>query len=96
MFDVLPWQLSAPAVSFFQGQAGVAFDPSILHTAVAVVHVEAGMKIAELYSFLDQESGHHLGQCFPQYHGLGGLRRTRADDHRRVWPGLLSDVRRPW
>ena len=53
VFDVLPWQLSAPAVSFFQGQAFVAFDPSILQTAVAVVHVEAGMKIAELYSFLD-------------------------------------------
>ena len=69
VFDVLPWQLSAPAVSFFQGQAGVAFNPSILQTAVAVVHVEAGMKIAELYSFLDQESGHHLGQRFPQYQG---------------------------
>ena len=69
VFDVLPWQLSAPAVSFFQDQAGVAFNPSILQTAEAVVHVEAGMKIAELYSFLDQESGHHLGQRFPQYQG---------------------------
>ena len=28
--------------------------------------------------------------------GLRGLRRPRADDHRRVWPGLLPDVRRPW
>ena len=74
LYDLIPDRLSSQAVEFFQGQIGVEEDlTTVPKPAVAVVHVQAGMKIAELYSFLDLGDGGggvtHLARRFPQYLG---------------------------
>jgi len=71
IYDLLPDYLSDRAREFFEPQADVAFNASSLSQAVSVVHVEAGMKIAELYSFLDLDDGggNHLGRRYAQYRG---------------------------
>lgn len=76
LYELIPDHLSDLAVRFFNSQPGVAENLAVVPgPAVSVVHVEAGMKIAELYSFLDLDDGggHHLGRRFPQYKGAWAM-----------------------
>lgn len=76
LYELIPERLSALATRFFQYQPGVAENLAVVPApAVSVVHVEAGMKVAELYSFLDLDTGggHHLGRKFPQYRGAWAM-----------------------
>lgn len=75
LYELIPGRLSDPAARFFEYQGGVTEKLNVLPgPAVSVVHVEAGMKIAELYSFLDLADGdHHIGRRFPKYKGAWAM-----------------------
>src|SRR5687768_11445845 len=56
IYELIPDRLSGQALRFFIAQPDVAENLAVLPgSAVSVVHVQAGMKIAELYSFLDRD-----------------------------------------
>lgn len=57
--NVIPRCLSSEAAMFFLYQDAPAFDPSVVpsHKETYLFHVEAGMRIHELYSYLDQDEG---------------------------------------
>ncbi|WP_157813754.1 hypothetical protein [Sinorhizobium meliloti] len=66
--DLLPRRLSERAARFFEGQKDVKFQPNAVSVAVAVEHVQAGIKVAELYSLIDNE-GISLANRYVDYEG---------------------------
>ena len=84
LYELIPEQLSAIAVEFFTAQPNVDENLAVVPPhlggqpgpapAVSVAHVQAGMKVAELYSFLDlDDGGNHLGRRFPNYIGAWAM-----------------------
>jgi hypothetical protein len=60
LYDVIPPCLSEQAEAFFRRQYVPTFDPKAnpTHSEIYLIHVEAGMRIHELYSVLDKGDAH--------------------------------------
>jgi hypothetical protein len=78
LYDVIPDCLTDEARRFFfYGQNVPVFNPNLLvdPTKVYLVHVEAGMRVHELYSYIDRRQ---RAVCTRE-HGVQGLAGDRGD-----------------
>jgi hypothetical protein len=94
LYDVVPNCLTAEALRFFQGQTVSAFNPAVKYgppwgpDPIYLFHVEAGMRIYELYSALDGFLGPGLDPGSPSLpESLAGEMHSRRgnDDYQGPW-----------
>ena len=59
LYDVIPGCMNSRAIGFFRNQVVPTFDPKVMPTGneVYLFHVEAGVRIYELYGWLDNGDG---------------------------------------